>query len=160
MRRPRKIKADRELQARIGTGKIDEKKVEEAQKVIDEDETDFVLLARPDLELLQTAVSEAKKDISDGVAVMASLKKPIMNLKANAGSFKYEFVSQLTSMVLLLFEAVDKPDKKVVQIADVLHKTILLALAYQMKGDGGKNGKILVETFHQLCEKYKAGLTA
>ena len=78
-----------------------------------------------------------------------------MNLKANAGAFKYGFVSGMTGTVLMFLETIERPDKKVVQIVDILHKTILLALAYQMKGDGGKNGAALQAAFEAVCKKYK-----
>ncbi len=151
----KKIKASKELQFKVGTGKIDEKVIKDAQKALEDSKVDFAPLARPDLNKLQKAIDAAREDFSDSDAVMDSIKTPIMNLKANAGSFDYEFVSNLTGMILMFFESVDKPDKKVIQIADVLHKTILLALAYNMSGDGGKNGKILFETFEQICKKYK-----
>ena len=156
-KQPRTIKADLQLQARIGTGKIDEKAVVAAQKVIDEDETDFTVLARPDLDALQKAIIAAKEDMSDGPAILDSIRHPIMNLKANAGSFKYDFVSQLTAMILTVLEKADEPDKKLIQAADVLHKTVLLALAYKMKGDGGQNGKALLQAFSVFCDKYQAG---
>lgn len=152
---PRKIKASRELQGKVGMGPIDEKKVLAAQKVIDNNEVDFSQLARPELDVLQRVVAGAKTDRNYDDVLMAELKTPIMNLKANAGTFNYAFVSELTGTVLMFFENVEKPDKKIVQIADILHKTILLALAYQMKGDGGAAGKALLETFQDVCSKYK-----
>ncbi len=153
---PKKIKASRELQNKVGIGTIDEKKVNAAQGVMDNNKVDFGPLARPDLDRLQQAIDAARTDSGqDDKAVMQSLKTPIMNLKANAGSFNYSFVSQLTGMVLLFLEGIEKPDRKVIQIADILHKTLLLALAYQMSGDGGANGKVLLKTFEEVCRKYK-----
>ncbi len=151
----KRIKASKELQRKVGTGTIDTRIVEKAQDVMDDNTVDFGPLARPDLDLLQKAIDNAAKDMSDGDAVLASFKEPIMNLKSNAGTFKYQFVSQLTGTVLMFLENVDKPDKKIVQIVDVLHKTILLSLAYQMKGDGGANGKELLKSFEEICTRYK-----
>lgn len=152
---PKKIKASKELQSRVGTGAIDEAKISAAQKVMDENQVDFAPLAKPELDKLQKAIDAAQKDMEDTAAVMNAIKTPIMNIKANAGAFNYGFVSQLTSAVLLFLESIEKPDRKVLQIVDITHKTILLALAYQMKGDGGENGKVLLKTFEQMIEKYK-----
>lgn len=154
---PKTIKASRELQSKVGTGQIDEAKIAAAQKVMDEDNTEFSVLAKPDLAKLQTAINAAKESLDDAQGVMQSFKTPIMNLKANAGSFKYEFVGDLTGMVLMLLEAADKPDSKLVKLIDSLHKTILLALANNMKGDGGQAGKELVAAFKEVCRKYAAG---
>lgn len=152
---PKKIRASRELQGKVGIGVIDEKKIGAAQRLMDNNKVDFGPLARPDLDRLQKAIDAAREGMSDSAAAMQSLKIPIMNLKANAGSFNYGFVSQLTGMVLLFLEDIDKPDKKIIQIVDILHKTILLALAYQMSGDGGNNGQMLLKTFEEVCRKYK-----
>lgn len=151
----RRIKASKELQLKVGTGNINEASIKAAQKVIDEDKTEFAELARPQLKKLQDAINDASKSKADGQAVLQSFREPMMNLKANAGSFKYEFVGQLTGMVLMLLENLDKPDKKVIQIVDSVHKTILLALAYKMKGDGGAAGKELLAAFQVLCQKYQ-----
>lgn len=149
------IKASRELQNKVGTGTINEEKISAAQKIMDDNKTDFAPLAKPELDKLRKAIEKAREDSSNPDAIMKSLKTPIMNLKANAGTFNYGFLSKLTGTVLLFLEDVKTPDRKIIQIVDVLHKTILLALAYQMRGDGGKNGKVLLHIFEELCEKYR-----
>lgn len=149
----KRIKASEKLKRKIGTGQIDDAKILAAQKVIDENDVDFREVANPDLKKLQKAIDAARQTGCDSSDIVESFKVPIMNLKANAGTFHYKFISDLTSMVLLLFEGYGTPDRKLVQIADVLHKTILLALAYQMKGDGGANGKALVAAFEEICKK-------
>lgn len=154
-KKARKIKADKALQLRVGTGQVDERKVDAAQDVIENNEIDFMPIAKPELDVLEKAINAARKDMSDPDAVMESLKTPIMNIKANAATFKYKFISELTGTVLMFLENVKRPDKKILQIADVLHKTILLALAYNMQGDGGAHGKVLLEAFQKLCQKYK-----
>jgi hypothetical protein len=149
----RRIKASMELQQRVGTGEIEKKSVVAAQDVMDNTDVDFKEIAKPELDALQKAIDTAGKGITDDT--LQSLKTPIMNLKANAAVFKYQMISELTGMVLILFETVDQPDKKIIKIADILHKTILLALAYGMSGDGGKNGAVLIKAFEQVCRKYK-----
>ncbi len=154
-REAKRIEASKELQKKVGTGTIDAKKIAKAQDVIKTTKVDFAELARPDMDKIQKAIDDAKRDMLDHDAVMQSFKQPIMNLKANAGTFDYEFVSQLTGMVLMFLENIEKPDRKIIQIVDILHKTILLALAYNMSGDGGENGKTLLGAFDQVCKKYK-----
>ncbi len=150
---PKKIKASKDLQNRVGTGNIDQHKIDEAQRIIDTSKVDFGEIAKPELNKLQKAIDKARKN-PQGDEVMESFMTPIMNIKANAGAFNYKFVSDLTGMILMFLEGIDESDRKVVQIVDVLHKTILLALAYQMKGDGGENGKALLSAFKEICAKY------
>ena len=151
----RKITASKELQNKVGTGTIDTTKVEEAQKVIAENKVDFAPLAKPHLDALRGAIEDAQKDHSDSAAVLESFSVPIMNLKANAGTFNYQLVSKLTDSVLLFLEGVEKIDKKIIQIIDLLYKTVLLVLAHEMKGEGGKEGEALIKAFQEVCRKYK-----
>lgn len=154
----RRIAASRDLQNKVGTGTVNEAVVSRAQKVMDTNTVDFAPLAQPDLTALQNAIDNAKTEFKtpeavDHKAILQSFKTPVMNIKSNAGTFKYEFVSQLTAMVLLLLENKQKVDTRLIKVVDVLHKTTLLALAYDMKGNGGDNGQVLLESFKKLCEK-------
>lgn len=148
----KKIEADKKLQQRVGTGKIDEQVVEKAQKVIDTNQVDFGPLAKPFLDELKMAL-ETVDEKETTKEIMESISMPIMNLKANAGTFKFELISGLTGTVLNFLENIKEPDKKVYQIVDLLTKTIQLILAYKMTGDGGPNGKALMAAFAEVCQK-------
>jgi hypothetical protein len=41
-----------------------------------------------------------------------------------------------------------------VQIVDLLHKTVLIVIAKNMKGDGGREGRSLASAFEELCRKF------
>lgn len=152
------IAASKELQKRVGTGKIDEKVIESAQRVMDENKVDFGPVAAPHLKEIQAALNEAKAHPDDHKAIMESLRTPIMNLKANAGTFNFNLISDLTGAVLMFLENVKEPDKKILQIVDLLHKTILLILAYDISGDGGELGKELLEAFTEVCHTHQKKL--
>ena len=154
----KRIEADKRLQQRVGTGKISEESVQKAQKVMDTNQVDFGPLAKPFLEELKKAVEDAKAGGKDDKEIMEAISMPIMNLKANAGTFKFELISGLTGTVLNFLENIEGPDKKVLQIVDLLHKTILLILARKMTGDGGKNGQALMMAFAEVCQKYHTRL--
>lgn len=150
----KRIEADKKLQERVGTGKIEEETVQKAQKVMDTNQVDFGPLAKPFLDELTAALEKANAgEGGDDKEVMESISMPIMNLKANAGTFKFELISGLTGTVLNFLENINGPDKKALQIVDLLHKTILLILAYKMTGDGGKDGKALMAAFAEVCQK-------
>ncbi|MCB9991558.1 MAG: hypothetical protein H6867_09325 [Rhodospirillales bacterium] len=110
--KPRKIKASYELQNKVGMGPIDEKKVVAAQAMMDTSTVDFIVIARPELDQLHTVITAAKAGKDYSAETMTAIKTPIMNLKANAGTFKYSFISDLTGSVLMLFEGLDKADKR------------------------------------------------
>lgn len=151
----KRIKANLDLQKKVGTGSIDEKKVTKAQDVIKNNKVDFAPIAKPHLDELSKSIkaSLGVKTPEDEKAVLESYMIPIMNIKANAATFNYSLISGLAGIVLTFLEDVGKYDKKVVQIVDLLYKTILLILAKKMAGDGGNEGKALLGAFHDVCHK-------
>lgn len=151
----RKIKASKKLQMKVGTGKIDDKVVKQAQKTLEENKVDFAPIAMPHLNEIRDRVAEVKKSGKYGETSIEEFSMPIMNLKANAGSFDYETVGDMASTVLMFLENLDKLDKKVVQIIDLLHKTVLLIIAKEMKGKNHPEGKALIAAFQEVCQKYK-----
>lgn len=151
----KRIKANLDLQKKVGTGSIDEKKVSKAQDIIKNNKVDFAPIAKPHLDELSKAIkaSLGVKSPEDEKAILESYMTPIMNIKANAATFNYSLISGLAGTVLTFLEDVGKYDKKVVQIVDLLYKTILLILAKKMAGDGGNEGKALLGAFHDVCQK-------
>lgn len=151
----KRIKANLDLQKKVGTGSIDEKKVERAQDVIKNNKVDFAPIAKPHLDELSKAIkaSLGLKNPPNEKEILESYMTPIMNIKANAATFNYSLISGLAGTVLTFLEDVKKYDKKVVQIVDLLYKTILLILARKMSGDGGGEGKALLGAFHDVCQK-------
>lgn len=151
----KRIKANLDLQKKVGTGSIDEKKVEKAQDVIKNNKVDFAPIAKPHLDELSQAIkaSMGLKNPSNEKEILESYMTPIMNIKANAATFNYSLISGLAGTVLTFLEDAKKYDKKVVQIVDLLYKTTLLILARKMSGDGGAEGRALLAAFHDVCQK-------
>lgn len=151
----KRIKANLDLQKKVGTGSIDEKKVEKAQEVIKNNKVDFAPIAKPHLDELSKAIkaSLGLKNPPNEKEILESYMTPIMNIKANAATFNYSLISGLAGTVLTFLEDVKKYDKKVVQIVDLLYKTTLLILARKMSGDGGPEGRALLNAFHDVCQK-------
>jgi len=148
------IKANKELQYRVGTGKIDDETLIKAQDVLNKNTTDFYPVAKPDLEKLESALDEYNGDECDG-GIKEKFTKPIMNLKANAGNFKYSIVSDLAGTVLTMLDNISSVDKKAVKIIKVLHQTILLAIYKEMKDGSEAAEKDLVTAFQEMCKSYR-----
>ncbi len=157
----KRIKANLDLQKKVGTGSIDEKKVEKAQEVIKNNKVDFAPIAKPHLDELSKAIkaSLGLKNPPNEKEILESYMTPIMNIKANAATFNYSLISGLAGTVLTFLEDAKKYDKKVVQIVDLLYKTTLLILARKMSGDGGPEGRALQNAFHDVCQKTMKKIT-
>ncbi len=151
----KRIKANLDLQKKVGTGSVDEKKVERAQDVIKNNKVDFAPIAKPHLDQLSRAIkaSMGLKNPPQEKQILESYMTPIMNIKANAATFNYSLISGLAGTVLMFLEDVKKYDRKVVQIVDLLYKTVLLILARKLSGDGGAEGRALMAAFQDVCTK-------
>lgn len=153
-KQPRVIKANYVLQAKVGSGPLDEKVVEECQKVMDTNDVDFAPLAREFLDKLKTAIDQAKTgevSLEDSVQAMT---QPVMELKANASTFKYTLIGNLANVMLSFLEAIKTMDKTVLEIVEAHHKTLTAIVANKMKGDGGANGKMLEQELKDACKRY------
>jgi len=156
------IKASLELQKKVGRGDIEDHKIQRAQEVMNENKVEFGPVAKPHLDELRALVkeiSQSRGDKSDR-ELLQSLMTPTMNIKANAATFNYPLISNLTGIVLTFLEDARRYDRKVLQIVDLLHKTILLVLARKMTGDGGPQGQALQTAFQDLCLKFVRKLNA
>tara|TARA_B100002003_G_C13859248_1_gene420785 strand:- start:92 stop:598 length:507 start_codon:yes stop_codon:yes gene_type:complete len=153
-RPPRVIKANYMLQAKIGAGPLDVKKVEAAQKIIKENNVDFSPMAKQYLEDLQEVINKASDGSSDLQAMVQEMTQPVMELKANAAVFGYDLVGNLASVMLSFLEAVKSLDKTVIEIVQAHHKTLSAIIANKMKGDGGPHGKQLEQELKDACLRY------
>jgi len=150
----RVIKASRNLQAKVGTGRVDENRIAQAQAVMDENTVDFRSVVKSDLDALRKILAAYQKN-PEKIPEKDRVSRIIMNIKANAGTFKYELVSTLSAAVLTLLDGNQRLDKKAIRIIDVLYKTVLFITHKQIKGDGGKEGRELADAFAEMCDSYK-----
>ena len=151
---PRVIKANYVLQAKVGSGPLDEKAVEECQRVMDEADVDFAPMANEFLNKLENAVKQVRSGELTGPDAKQAMTQPVMELKANASTFKYDLIGNLANIMLSFLETVNKLDKTVIEIVDVHHKTLKAIIANKMKGDGGASGKALEQELKDACKRY------
>lgn len=153
-KQPRVIKANYVLQAKVGSGPLDEKKVEECQRVMDEADVDFVPMANEYLNKLEAAIIQVKNGELTGQDAKQAMTQPVMELKANASTFKYDLIGNMANIMLSFLETVKTLDKTVIEIVDVHHKTLKAILSNKMKGDGGASGKALEQELKDACKRY------
>lgn len=148
------IKASLELQQRVGSGPLDEKKVAECERIIQENNIDFGPMAAEFLGKLQQAIQYAKSPGADLVQAKQKMTQPVMELKANAAIFKYDLIGTLANVMLSFLEAVKAIDKTVVDIVEAHHKTLTIIVMKKMSGDGGQHGKLFEQELKDACKRY------
>ena len=148
------IKASLELQQRVGSGPLDEKKVAECERIIQENNIDFGPMAAEFLGKLQQAIQYAKSPGADLVQAKQKMTQPVMELKANAAIFKYDLIGTLANVMLSFLEAVKSIDRTVVDIVEAHHKTLTIIVMKKMSGDGGPHGKLFEQELKDACKRY------
>ena len=147
------IKANRLLQAKVGTGKINPELIRRAQVAMNENDIDFTPLAQEFLQELAEGLHKAKVEDRQSVHKDA-ITNSIMQLKANASTFHYNLVGNLADTMLNFIERVEELDPDVVTIADAHYKTLNVLITKKMKGDGGVYGKELQQELANACQRY------
>ena len=147
------IRANRMLQAKVGTGKLSTELIARAQAVIDENETDFAPLAEQFLNELAEAIGKSQVE-GQNTAHKESITNAIMQLKANAATFQYNLVGTLAGIMLTFMERIEDMDEDAISIADAHYRTLHVLIKKEMKGDGGTYGKELERELNNACVRY------
>ena len=151
---PRIVKANHLLQAKVGMGSIEEKKIRRSQKVMDNMAVDFTPMAEEYLAQLAAALDSARKDDITSARKIQLMTEPVMQVKANAAMFDYALVGILASVMLNFLEALEDVDGDVLDIVEANYKTMRLLVGNKMKGDGGEYGKELQAELKDACRRY------
>lgn len=147
-------KANKTLQAKIGSGTIDEKTVERAQSVMDNNDVDFTPMAIEYLDKLEEAIKQIKAGSLPMKEAIQSMTAPVMQLKANASTFKYNLIGNLANVMLSFLEGIKEIDNDVIAIVSAHHQTLKAIVLKKMSGSGGVAGKAMEEELQNACTRY------
>ena len=150
------IQADKMLQSKVGTGKIDDAAIEKCQEVMDNNNVDFAPVAIEFLDKLQEAIEYAKSNDHEMTKAVKMMTTPVMQLKANAATFHYNLVGNLANVMLSFLEALKVLDDDAITIVGAHHKTLHAIALKKMKGDGGAYGVQLEQELKDVCKRYYA----
>ncbi|AGH96932.1 hypothetical protein [Micavibrio aeruginosavorus] len=150
----RVIKANLNLQAKVGTGTISEEKVQTMQTALENNKIDFAPMAAQFLAQLEAAISAARIGEGDVKVLIKNMTEPVMQIKGNAAMFNYKMVSNLANVVLNFLENIEKIDSVVLDIVDAHHKTLNILIKNKMSGDGGAYGTQLESELRDACKRY------
>ncbi len=148
------IKANRLLQAKVGSGNIDETRILQSQAVIESDQTDFAPLAREFLDRLETALAQMPPEADDIRKIIQPIIIEIMQIKANAAMFHYNLSSTLANIILDFLENLKSWDKDAYDIVATHLKTQRLIINNGLKGHGGDYGAQLTTELREACNRY------
>ena len=143
------------LKAKAGSGGVPETVLVRAQGVMDAFENDF----RPDANKLMQSLKKATKTALTAANNNEQFDKedmirPIMQLKANGGMFKYQLITDVADICLQFMESVSDLNAEAIDIIRAHENTIGVIIQTDLRGDGGQAGYVLVQELHSACKRY------
>jgi len=142
------------LQAKVGSGPLDPRKVAESQRIIDTNQVDFVPLGLELLDQLEKTMKEAREKPMDPAELRELLTQPIMQLKGSASMFKYDLIGRLANVMLSFLETIKEVDDDAYAIVEAHHKTLRAIITKRMSGSGGVNGRAFIDELKDACRRY------
>ena len=142
------------LREKMGHGGIAPAALEQAQTFIDNNDVDFVPYAGSFLDRLNNAIKAARNAHPRDKQVINTLVKPVMELKANGAMFKYGLITELADILLNFLEDLDNLNDDSFEIVDAHYKAISAIIHNRLTGNGGREGKALVNELYSACQRY------
>ncbi|MCB9991050.1 MAG: hypothetical protein H6867_06685 [Rhodospirillales bacterium] len=142
------------LRQKVGIGGIEPMRVQRAEDFIDDNQLDFGPYALDLMARLDKIVADSKKGTIKGDKAIDDMTKPIMELKANGGMFKYMLVSEIADIVLNFLENISELNDDVYEIIDAHQNTLQVIIGNKLRGSGGREGKALAEALYQACKRF------
>ncbi len=152
-KKPRFIKPPNILKQKVGNGGIDEQLLERGQEAINTTEFDFIPYAQAFLKQLSDFAKEARSN-DNFSAAKEKMIRPVMQLKANGGMFRYQLVSDVADIALQFLESVDTANDDTFDVLKAHEKTINIIITNKLKGDGGREGYALIKELDKACQRY------
>lgn len=149
------------LKQKVGSGGISQEILHHAQKLLDENNVDFLPVAERYMDFLKDSISDAqyllKEDpsltIKNEEAIFAMLS-PSMQLKSNGGMFQYPLITRLSDKIILFLEEIEHIDRDMLEIMQGYYSSLRLILSARIKNNGGATGDDLCHALDAACERY------
>ncbi len=154
-KKARMIKATTILQAKVGLGPLDEKLLERAKDVMENNKVDFAPLAKEYLSQLYDVMKRVHAGELSRDAAVEAMNAPVMQLKAHASMFRYTLIGQLANIMMSFLESVSVIDDDVVEIVEAHHRTLKTIVIKKMEGDGGPAGEQLKAELNDAVKRYR-----
>lgn len=148
------IKADKGLQEKAGIGDIDQKKVQHAQRSMENTSVDFYAMAKECLDDLKKSIDAVNSNSLSKEDLLKKVSAPLLQLKSSAPLFEFHLVGALASIMFNFVQRIDHVDDKAAEIIAAHHTTLYAIISNKMVGDGGAQGLQLKKELEEVCKKY------
>jgi len=149
------IKPKNTLKEKVGDGGFRAESLKKAQTAIDENDVDFVPIAKKYLGLINRAI-EDNGDNKNSKKLYSELLDQLMQLRAQGSMFNYPSITVTTDIVVDLLESLNMVDDTIVEIVQAYEKSAMALLGAKVKSVDNPVCKALASELQTVCNKYKA----
>lgn len=142
------------LRTKAGYGGMDHAVMERAEDFIQKNDVDFTSYARAILERLDRALEVVRIEENRTKESVGRVIGPIMEMKANGAMFKFDLLSDVADIALDFLENLDGFNDDAYEIVSIHRRTLSIIISNQLRGSGGKQGKLLISELHEACQRY------
>jgi hypothetical protein len=149
------IKIPNKLRQKVGSGGLDQKILERAQSVIDNNSFDFT----PDAQRHLTAIREGLRLIQtqrhrfDADALIATIAEPSIQLRANGAIFGYPMVTRVSDLFIRFLETLSGLDDDSLEVINGFNAALNAVIVGQIR-QGNEDSEKLYEALEQACDRY------
>lgn len=153
---PRKIKADKELRAKIGvSAKIEAKDIEKAQGLIDNSGLDYKPVALRHIKQLEGVIQSMRATDYNREQDYNMVSMPIMQIKGQAGMFGNHLASDVSYLILVFLEQYQRLDDSILDIVEVYIKAVRLSYDLHLYNSDSQGGKDIVDELKNALTRYR-----
>lgn len=145
------------LKMKAGSGGLDEKIIEKAQKMIDNSGVDFIPIGQRYLVALNEGIrlTESRRRELDDEALIATMLYPAMQLKANGGMFKYPLVTTVAARLIRFLENIKEPNDDAMDIINGFATSLqAIMLMGEKHSEVAEHGNELTAALDEACDRY------
>ncbi|PCI01927.1 MAG: hypothetical protein COB76_00015 [Alphaproteobacteria bacterium] len=150
------IQVPNDLKDKVGSGGLDQKIIEAAQKIIEKNDVDFVPQAQRHLSALREGLRLARtqRDKFEIDGLLATIAQPTILLKSNGAMFGYPLVTKITDLMIRFIEVLEDLDDDALDVVQGFSSALNAVIVGEMRGFGGEDGKQLYQALEDACQRY------
>ncbi len=155
-RLPREITPPHYIKQKVGGGGLTDDILNRAQKVIEKNTVDFKPVAQEHL----NDIAQTLEDMEDRSSYLNDrdylnmMIHPAMQLKANGGMFNFPLVTEVADMFVKFLDSLTELNPDAHDIIVGFYTTLRAIVYGNIRGDGGKDGRELVNELTHALKRY------
>ncbi|NQW01556.1 MAG: Hpt domain-containing protein [Rhodospirillales bacterium] len=136
-----------------GVGAVDESVIQRAEEAIAGMTDDYLEWVYQDISRIELACKELKGSQEDRGEKLRAVFHVAHDIKGQGGSFGFDLMTTIGNQMCRLIDKADVDDPHLIEVIDVHVDAMKLIIAARLKGDGGRDGELMLAGLQKVCEK-------